>query len=292
MNELVKTKALPLIGSFESYKRWVKTIPDLSEEREQELFKLLQNSNNQQTSMESAKELVMSQLKTVVKVAEQHKNYGIPTEDLVQEGNVGLLKAVKNYKPGFSTRLYSYALIWIKSEVQAYILKNWKIVKAATTNNLKKLFFNFKSTQNQLINEGVENKDLIKEIAKKLNVSEDEAREMQSYMLGHDSSLSIEKSDSKDSSDNVVVLEIPDYSTPETVYLEKKSQEDVSKALSNALSLLNEKQRKVIELRYYNDEKMTHKEIAPILGVSAERVRQLELEALSKMKSKMMPLEV
>lgn len=279
MNELITLQNNPLVHSYESYKQWVKNIPDLTEQEELKLLETVQNPASPQDGMHSVQKLVMSQLKTVVNIAEQHKNYGIPCEDLVQEGNIGLLKAIKNFKPGFNARLYTYALIWIKSEIQSYIIKNWKIVKAATTNNLRKLFFNFKGTQKELLESGVSKNDLISNIAIKLGVSEDEAREMQNYLIGNDVSLSLDVHDENENS-----FDIPDYNTPEITYIEKDENLKLNQALQNALQQLKPKQREVLELRFFSEEKKTHKEISEKLGVSAERVRQIEVESLGKMK--------
>lgn len=274
-----------LVGSFDNYKIYVKNIPDLTVDEEVSLVNRLNSYANQSESMESAKKLIMSQLKNVVKIAEQHKGYGIPTEDLVQEGNIGLMKAVKSYKIGYNTRLYTYALIWIKSEIQSYILKNWKIVKAATTNNLKKLFFNFRSTQNELISSGVPKDEVIQSIAKKLDVSISDVRDMQSYLMGSDVSLELEyeQEDSKST-----ILQLPDYSSPDKIYEKTHDSEKISQMLRDNLNKLNEKQKKVIELKYLTEDSKTNKDVANILGISAERVRQLEVESLKKLRESML----
>lgn len=274
-----------LVGSFDSYKIYVKNIPDLTVDEEVSLVNKLNSYVNQSESMESAKKLIMSQLKNVVKIAEQHRSYGIPTEDLVQEGNIGLMKAVRSYKIGYNTRLYTYALIWIKSEIQSYILKNWKIVKAATTNNLKKLFFNFRSTQNELINSGVPKDEVIQSIAKKLDVPISDVRDMQSYLMGSDVSLELEyeQEDSKST-----VLQLPDYASPDKIYEKTHDSEKLSQMLRDNLNKLNEKQKKVIELKYLTEESKTNKDVALILGISAERVRQLEVESLKKLRESML----
>lgn len=281
MNEIQILQNNPLVHSYESYKQWVKSIPDLTEQDEQKLLKKVHNPMNPQERMQSVQQLALSQLKNVVKIAEQHRNYGISCEDLVQEGNIGLLKAIKNFKPGFNARLYTYAIIWIKSEIQSYIIKNWKIVKAATTNNLRKLFFNFKGTQKELLEAGVSKNEIIANIAVKLGVTEDEAREMQNYLIGNDISLSL---DINEDNDNGNTFDIPDYSTPEITYIEKDESLKINQALQNALQQLKPKQREVLELRFFSEEKKTHKEISEKLGVSPERVRQIEAESLGKMK--------
>lgn len=289
MNKFILTPAKgSLVGSFENYKMYARSIPDLSAEDERRLVEKLNYYTNQQDSMEAAKKLVLSQIKNVVRIAEQHKGYGIPTEDLVQEGNIGLMKAVKSYQPTFNTRLYTYAIIWIKSEIQSYILKNWKIVKAATTNSLKKLFFNFRSTQNELVNSGVPQDEVLANMAKRLDVSEEDAREMQNYLMGSDVSLDVEYDDGE--GDKGTLLQLPDYRTPEKIYQKKNDELKRSESLRKHLNILNDKQRMVIEMKYLNDdeESPTNKDVAQVMGVSAERVRQLESESLSKLRTLML----
>lgn len=268
---------MPPITSFEAYKAYVNQLPALSESEEVELATNLKNNN----CIVSAQKLVISQLKTVLYVSNKYKGYGIPQEDLVQEGNIGLMKAVKNFDLTHKVRLYTYALLWIKAEIQSYILKNWKIVKIATTQNLKKLFFNFRGTQKELIDLGVSKQELIQTLAKKLNVSEEEARNIQNYFSSEDFSINQEMSDETN-------FDIPDYNTPELEYQEKHDTLFYESKIKDSLEKLNPNQRKVIELRYYNEGKYTHKEISKILNVSSERVRQIENEALGKLKKLML----
>ena len=264
---------MPPISSFESYKLFVKSLPTITEEEEKLLALKFQNSN----CLVSAQKLIMSQLKTVLHLASKYSGYGLPMEDLVQEGNIGVMKAVKNFDTKYKVRLYTYSKIWITSEIQSYILKNWKIVKIATTKNLKKLFFNFKSIQREMINLGLPKNEFIKNISLKLDVSEKEAREMQSYFSTEDFSFN-SPSDSDDEH-----FDIPTFETPESDYQNKYDSEVFSNKLKEGIKTLNPNQKKVLELRYYSEDKPTHKDISKILHVSSERVRQIENEALKKL---------
>lgn len=264
---------MPLVSSFDAYRSYVNRLPILPENEEKELVQKFKQEN----CLEAAQKLILSQLKTVLNVAQQHKGYGLPQEDLVQEGNIGLMKAVKNFDLKYNVRLYTYALIWIRAEIQTFILKNWKIVKIATTKNLKKLFFNFKTVQKELMDFGVSKKELIQHLAKKLNVTEAEAREMQLYFSADDVSVESENEDQK-------VFELPDYATPESIFEQKHDKLAMEESLQTQFSKLTPKQKQVIEMRFLLEEKKTHKEIAQVLNVSSERVRQIEQEALNKLK--------
>lgn len=270
---LVTSNQLPSVKNFIAYKAYVNNIPSLSAEEEWELL----TNFKQHNCLESTKKLILSQLKTVVYIASQFKNYGLPEEDLVQEGNIGLMKSVKNFSLDHKVRLYSYALIWIKAEIQAYVLKNWKLVKIGTTKSLKKLFFNFKSVQKELIDQGVSKQQLAKEISKKLNVDIEDVNDIQNYFNNEDVIIDMDEEDAP-------VLQIGHNDNPELMYMEKHDSIKLTQALTESLSNLNDKQRRVIELRYFSENKSTHKEIAQEIGISSERVRQIELEAMSKMK--------
>lgn len=274
MNELaLLTGNLSATTNLASYKNYVSNIPNLTAEEEWELLSKFKINN----CLESTKKLILSQLKTVVHVAYQFRNYGMAEEDLIQEGNIGLMKAVKNFKLEHKVRLYSYALIWIKAEMQSYILKNWKLVKIGTTKDLKKLFFNFKSLQKNLIEQGVPRNQLSNLIAEKLNVNIDDVNDIDNYFNNADVVIEMEDSDSP-------ILQIGHDNTPEKIYMETHDKEKASTALVKALDLLNEKQKQVINMRYLTEEKQTHKEIASFIGVSSERVRQIEVEAITKMR--------
>lgn len=275
MNNLVKLNNynFPVVSNYYNYKSFALSIPNLEEKEEIELFNKFQYEN----CVKSAQKLIMSQLKTVIYIAQQFKNYGLSEEDLVQEGNIGLMKAVKNFDVSQKVRLYTYSILWIKAEMQSYILKNWKIIKIATTKNLKKLFFNFRSIQKEMIDLNIDKKELTSIISKKLNVDIDDVKEIEKYF--NNDEISIDYDD-----ENNQVFQLEDNSTPETIYIENKTEQDLKNQLNIAFKGLNENQRKVIQLRYYEENKKTHKEISQILGVSSERVRQIENEALKKIK--------
>jgi len=264
---------MPPISSFEAYRSYANNLPSISEEEEINLIKKLKEEN----CMMSAQKLIISQLKTVLHLASKYKGYGLPEEDLVQEGNIGLMRAVKNFDLKYKVRLYTYALIWIKSEIQSYILKNWKIVKIATTNNFKKLFFNFKSTQKELIELGIPKQELIKNIAIKLGVSDSEASEMHSYFFAEDIFIGHD-------AENEEEFHIPYMQTPELEYEEKHDSLVIEKSLNKGLEQLSATQRQVLNFRFYEEPKKTHKEISLLLNISSERVRQIEKEALAKLK--------
>jgi RNA polymerase sigma-32 factor len=279
MNSLsIGNISYPSVQNFNAYKSFVASIPNLNENEERELLSKFKLNN----CLESVQKLILSQLKTVVYLAYQFKNYGLPEEDLVQEGNIGLMKAVKNFDLSHKVRLYSYALIWIKAEMQGYILKNWKLVKIGTTKNLKKLFFNYKSVQKELIDQGVAKNQIVNKISEKLNVDIEDVREMSQYFGSDDLIIDLEKEDSP-------ILQIAHDTTPELSYMESHDAEKASVELQKAIKELNENQQKVINFRFFEEDKKTHKEIAKILNISSERVRQIEVEALNKMRKLVSP---
>lgn len=279
MTELILSKCsekpnlLPSLQNLSAYKNYVASIPNMSEEEEQSLFKQFQTEN----CLNAVQKIILSQLKTVVYIAYQFKNYGLPEEDLIQEGNIGLMKAVKNFSLDHKVRLYSYALIWIKAEIQGYILKNWKLVKIGTTKNLKKLFFNFKSLQKELIDSGIEKSKMASIISKRLNVDIKDVNEIEQYFNNDDIIIDVDSEESP-------ILQIGHNETPETLYMDKHDNNKKEEALKKVLTNLNEKQQYVINMRFLSENKKTHKEIGEIIGVSSERVRQIEMESISKMK--------
>lgn len=286
-NNLALThQTVPAVQDLNAYIRYAMSIPNLEADEERALLEELHYHQD----MSAAKTLILSQLKTVVSIARQFKSYGIPQEDLIQEGNIGLMKAVKNYDISQRVRLYTYAILWIKAEMQSYILKNWRIVKIATTNNLKKLFFNLRSIQQEMIGLGLDKKDVEKYISEKLEVPEEDVKEMTQYFLSGDVPLMLE--DQSDENENQPYQhQLVDMVTPETLYYERTNAIDENDLVQKALSNLTERQRDVIVRRFLKEEKMTHKEIADELGISSERARQIESEALTKLR-KMMIIDV
>lgn len=282
---VVISGGLPALDNYEAYKRYVKSIPNLTEEEEENLIQLMLREQN----IDAAKKLIMSQLKNVVYIAEQYKSYGLPEEDLVQEGNIGLMKAVKNFNPEKKVRLYTYALIWIKAEIQMYIMKNYKMVNLPSTKNMKKLFFNFRKLQKEMMDLGVSKEKLLTFMSSKLEVSEEEILEAQNYFLNNEVSIYEKKSEDQEESISPIIEQfLVEEKRPEDWIEEEQSANIKEDLIETMMGSLNERQKQVIEMRYLTDNRKTHKEIAELLGVSNERVRQIEQESIVKMKKKIL----
>jgi RNA polymerase sigma-32 factor len=273
--------SLPTLGSVDSYDRYVqsiRTIPSLTAEEEMELGMRLKKSND----LEAAKTLILSHLKLVVKVAKGYSGYGLPQSDLVQEGNIGLMKAVKRFDPERGVRLVSFAIYWIKAEIQEYIVKNWRLVKTATTKAQRKLFFNLRSMKKTL---QPLKTDEINSIAKELNVKPEDVREMEYRFNGNEISLDYGSEESEDD-----VFRPIAYLKDETPEPSEKMEIDQSEgnslsSLSKALSSLDKRSRLILEERWLKDkDASTLHELADKLGVSAERIRQIEQAAMKKIK--------
>ena len=273
--------SLPTLGSVDSYDRYVqsiRTIPSLTAEEEMELGMRLKKSND----LEAAKTLILSHLKLVVKVAKGYSGYGLPQSDLVQEGNIGLMKAVKRFDPERGVRLVSFAIYWIKAEIQEYIVKNWRLVKTATTKAQRKLFFNLRSMKKTL---QPLKTDEINSIAKDLNVKPEDVREMEYRFNGNEISLDYGSEESEDD-----VFRPIAYLKDETPEPSEKMEIDQSEgnslsSLSKALSSLDKRSRLILEERWLKDkDASTLHELADKLGVSAERIRQIEQAAMKKIK--------
>lgn len=267
--------SIPSVSNLNIYKNYVNNIPNLSSEEETELAKRYFLDN----CLKSAHKLILSQLKMVVRVANEYSGYNLPQEELIQEGNIGLMKAVKNFNPFKKVRLFTYAVVWVKAEMQNYILNNNKIVKLATTKNLKKLFFNLKSTQKELLEAGVAKKDLNKTIAKKLLVEESEVLAANSYFNGEVLSIEYDKDD--DTNNNGI--EIPEIETPESIMEKEDSTIYLQKHIKNAIQNLSQKEQEIVQARFFSDTKPTHQELSKKYSLSSERIRQLEKSALQKM---------
>ena len=273
--------SLPTLGSVDSYDHYVqsiRTIPSLTAEEEMELGMRLKKSND----LEAAKTLILSHLKLVVKVAKGYSGYGLPQSDLVQEGNIGLMKAVKRFDPERGVRLVSFAIYWIKAEIQEYIVKNWRLVKTATTKAQRKLFFNLRSMKKTL---QPLKTDEINSIAKELNVKPEDVREMEYRFNGNEISLDYGSEESEDD-----VFRPIAYLKDETPEPSEKMEIDQSEgnslsSLSKALSSLDKRSRLILEERWLKDkDASTLHELADKLGVSAERIRQIEQAAMKKIK--------
>ena len=284
-NAIIISNGLPALNSYEAYKRYVRLIPNLTEEEEESLVQAMLKERD----IEAVKKLIVSQLKNVVSVAEQYNGYGLPEEDLVQEGNIGLMKAVKNFNPEKKVRLYTYALIWIKAEIQMYVMKNLKMVSLPSSKAMKKLFFNFRKLQKEMIGLGISKDKITKFMSKKLEVSEEEVLEAQKYFLSDDISIYEKVDDSQDEQINPLIEKfLIEDNRPEYLIEDEQTENQKEELINQMVGSLNERQRQVIEMRYLNEEKKTHKEIAQIMGISNERVRQIEKESILKMKKQIL----
>jgi RNA polymerase sigma-32 factor len=274
--------SLSTLGSIDSYDRYmqsIRAIPSLTAEEEMNLGMRLKKSND----LEAAKTLILSHLKLVAKVARGYSGYGLPQSDLVQEGNIGLMKAVKRFDPERGVRLVSFAIYWIKAEIQEYIVKNWRLVKTATTKAQRKLFFNLRSMKKTL---QPLKSDEINSIAKELNVKPEDVREMEYRFNGNEISLDYGSEESEDDVYRPIAYlkdEAPEPS--EQMEIDQAENNSLS-SLKKALLSLDERSRLILEERWLKDkEASTLHELADKLGVSAERIRQIEQSAMKKIKS-------
>ena len=265
--------------SFTLYQQSIREIPFLTQEEEYELGMRLKKDND----LEAAKTLILSHLKLVMKIARSYSGYGLPHSDLVQEGNIGLMKAVKKFDVDRGVRLVSYAMFWIKAEIQEYVVKNWRLVKMATTKAQRKLFFNLRSLRSSLQPLGVEE---IKSIAKELNVKEEEVREMEFRFSGQEVSIDYSDSDSEEDQFRPISY-LKDSALMPSEEIEKlEAETNNTKNLKNALMKLDMRSREIVEARWLNEDKPnTLHELAKRYKVSAERIRQIEQNAMKKIKT-------
>jgi RNA polymerase sigma-32 factor len=271
-------------GNLDAYVRAVQQFPLLSAEREEELALRFRTMND----LEAARELVLSHLRLVVSVSRQFKGYGLPQADLIQEGNIGLMKAVKRFDPTRGVRLVSFAMLWIKAEIHEYILRNWQLVKIATTKAQRKLFFNLRSIKQSLgVHEGVSD-DQASVIARQLNVEPREVLEMDQRLAGGDIAMEGHVEDGEESFAPIAYLAAPD-ADPAQVVESRQAERLQSEGLLQALNALDERSREIVIARWLRDEdeggSTTLQELADRYGVSAERVRQIESAALKKLRA-------
>ena len=266
---------------IESYLSCVHAIPILTPEQEKELaFKLYENND-----LEAARQLVLSHLRFVIHIARSYSGYGLPLADIIQEGNVGLMKAVDRFDPNKGVKVVSFAMHWIKAEIHEYILKNWRMVKIATTKAQRKLFFNLRSKKKTL---DWLTKEEAEKIAKDLNVEVKDVLHMENRLTSHDTAFDA-PSGTDDEGDVMYpsqYLEDKSFS-PEILVSEQEVAEHNSEELAVALSQLDERSKDIISRRYLCDEKETLHELAEEYKISAERIRQIENGALKKLKAAM-----
>jgi len=266
------------VGSIENYISTVNRVPLLTPEREHELGVALKTRGD----LSAASEMVMSHLRLVVSIARNYTGYGLPHADLIQEGNIGLMKAVKRFDPDRGVRLVSFAVHWIKAEIHEYILKNWRIVKVATTKAQRKLFFNLRSMKP---NFGTLSPSEVKEVARVLNVKETDVTEMEKRLSGQEISLE-PANDDEDSNWVSPIAYLQDATVDPSERLVTMQRESAAtNGMRAALESLDERSRRIIETRWLNEgEEKTLHELAAEFGVSAERIRQIEAKAMQKMK--------
>lgn len=274
-NTQIATTALPT-GSMDSYISAAFQLPMLSQQEEHDLAVRWRD----QQDLEAARQLVLSHLRFVVRIARQYSGYGLPQPDLIQEGTVGLMKAVRRFDPDMGVRLASFAVHWIKAEIHEFILRNWRIVKIATTKAQRKLFFNLRSSKKRL---GWFSDEEINAVAKDLGVKPEEVRSMEARLNNYDMSFDAGDSDEEDSH-NAPVAYLPDMRMEPSSLLEAAdSREDNSQRLHQALSELDERSQAILRRRWLADKKATLHELADEYGVSAERIRQIEKAAMKKL---------
>lgn len=281
MNNALTIPLSPSLDSFDLYQQQVQAIPLLTEEEEIDLAKKLHEEND----LTAARQLIMSHLRLVIKIARSYSGYGLNQADLVQEGNIGLMKAVKRFDPSRGVRLVSFAIYWIKAEIQEFVVRNWRLVKTATTKAQRKLFFNLRSMKKTL---QPLKQDEIKEIAKELNVKEADVKEMEYRFNGNEIALDYQDDDNEDEIFRPISYLKDENADPLKQLISKESESNSISALTNAIKSIDERSRYVLESRWLNEEKSkTLHELADELGVSAERIRQIEQNALKKLKSLM-----
>ncbi len=269
---------------LEAYVRTVKAIPMLSAEEEKELAERFYY----QQDLEAARRLVLCHLRFVVHLARGYAGYGLPQADLIQEGNVGLMKAVKRFNPEVGVRLVSFAVHWIKAEMHEFILRNWRMVKVATTKSQRKLFFNLRGAKKRL---GWLSADEAKAVADDLGVTPEVVTQMEGRLAAHD--LSFDGYDDDDESSVAPAQFLhAEGADPADLVANDQWWSNSSERLHEALSTLDERSRDILESRWLTDDKATLHQLADRYGISAERIRQLEQNALKKLKLAMESAEL
>ncbi|MGX2950165.1 RNA polymerase sigma factor RpoH [Ursidibacter sp. B-7004-1] len=264
-------------GNLDSYIRMANQYPMLTADQEKELAERFYYDED----LEAAKQLILSHLRFVVHIARGYMGYGLPLADLIQEGNIGLMKAVKRFNPEVGVRLVSFAVHWVKAEIHEYVLRNWRIVKVATTKAQRKLFFNLRKNKQRL---AWFNEEEIQKVAEELGVSPDDVKEMESRMTGQDMAFDLPVGEDSDEA-YVPSMYIEDDNSNFADDLEDEQHNGQATAqLAYALAQLDERSQDIIKTRWLDEEKATLHDLAAKYNISAERVRQLENQALKKIK--------
>ena len=268
------------LGSLDAYLDRVGRIPVLTREEERELAERFRK----QEDLDAARKLVLSHLRFVVHIARGYSGYGLPVGDLIQEGNVGLMKAVKRFDPSLNVRLVSFAVHWIRAEIHEYVLRNWRLVKIATTKAQRKLFFNLRRMKKNLTWLSAEETAAV---ARDLGVTEGEVSEMEKRLAARDLSFDpTPESDEEEVYSPAAYLPSPDADPAEQVE-SAESSEDESDRLHEAMERLDARSREIVQRRWMSDDKATLHELADKYGVSAERIRQIESSAIGKLRGLM-----
>lgn len=278
MNQLTNIQLALPTGSIESYISSVNQVPILSLEEEQVLARRFRDEED----IDAARALVMSHLRFVVKIARGYNGYGLQQADLIQEGNVGLMKAVKRFDPDVGVRLVSFAVHWVRAEMHEFILKNWRIVKIATTKAQRKLFFNIRSSKKRL---GWLNQNEIKEVAETLGVKPSEVAEMEKRMSNYDAAFDGAANEDDDESVYAPASYVENKGAgPEELIETAQLKEESQNSLHNALAILDDRSKDIIAKRWLAEKKATLHELAAVHSVSAERIRQIENSAMKKLR--------
>ena len=277
----MNTMSLPILsatGSLETYIQAVNRFPLLTQGQETEYARRLRDTGD----LDAARHLVLSHLRLVVSIARNYVGYGLPQADLIQEGNIGLMKAVKRFDPERGVRLVSFAMHWIRAEIHEFVLRNWRLVKIATTKAQRKLFFNLRSMKQDLGTLGAEE---VKRIARELGVKPEEVVEMETRLGGQDLALEPAGDDEREQFAPISYL-AADHATPDVVLEVEQTARLRSEGLEKALASLDPRSRRIIEARWLTENAAaTLHDLATEFGVSAERIRQIEAKALEKMKT-------
>jgi RNA polymerase sigma-32 factor len=275
-----QTLAIPMpTGNLDQYIQAALSVPLLSAEQERALALRLQNEGD----LDAARDLVMSHLRFVIRIARGYSGYGLALGDLVQEGNIGLMKAVKRFDPNAGVRLVSYAVHWVRAEIHEFILRNWRIVKVATTKAQRKLFFNLRSKKQRL---GWLNQEEVNGIAEDLGVKPEVVQEMESRLSGQDIGFDLTAADDDEESHHYApAAYLTDASNDPALTIEQNDWNSENNTnLGEALAALDERSRTILEERWLSENKSTLHELAARFDISAERIRQLEKSALGKLK--------
>ena len=268
------------VGNLDAYIQAAYQLPVLSKEEEQALATDYREHNN----LDAARQLILHNLRFVIQVARGYTGYGLPLGDLIQEGNIGLMKAVKRFDPSLKVRLVSFAVHWIRAEIHEYVLRNWRIVKVATTKAQRKLFFNLRGSKKRL---GWLNQKEVEAVAKDLGVKPAEVMEMESRLSGQD--LGFDASTDDDDSPHVAPASwlVHDQADPAQVLEADNWSAHNTDKLSSALATLDDRSRDILQRRWLNEDKATLQALADEYSVSAERIRQLEKNAMGKLRAAM-----